>query len=97
MGPTYRLPAGFVVPALHRDALAELANAANAANAWPPLPALSGRPRVAVIRQEGSNGDREMLSAFFAAGCEAWDVNMTDLLGGAITVRPLLLCSSVAL
>eukprot|EP00595_Chromulina_sp_UTEXLB2642_P003480 CAMPEP_0196763828 /NCGR_PEP_ID=MMETSP1095-20130614/4841_1 /TAXON_ID=96789 ORGANISM="Chromulina nebulosa, Strain UTEXLB2642" /NCGR_SAMPLE_ID=MMETSP1095 /ASSEMBLY_ACC=CAM_ASM_000446 /LENGTH=1200 /DNA_ID=CAMNT_0042117895 /DNA_START=396 /DNA_END=3995 /DNA_ORIENTATION=+ len=37
-------------------------------------------PRIAVLRQEGSNGDREMLSAFNSAGCLAYDVNMNDLL-----------------
>ncbi len=36
--------------------------------------------KVAVVRQEGSNGDREMLAAFHLAGFEAWDVNMNDLL-----------------
>eukprot|EP00903_Cladosiphon_okamuranus_P019183 g17645.t1 len=44
------------------------------------------RPKVCVLRQEGSNGDREMLSAFHEAGLEAWDVNMNDLLQGAITL-----------
>jgi phosphoribosylformylglycinamidine synthase len=44
------------------------------------------RPRVAVIREEGSNGDREMVSAFFLAGFEPWDVTMTDLLQGRITL-----------
>ncbi len=38
------------------------------------------KPKVAIIREEGSNGDREMTSAFFAAGFEPWDVTMTDLL-----------------
>jgi len=38
------------------------------------------RPKVAIIREEGSNGDREMTSAFFAAGFEPWDLTMTDLL-----------------
>ena len=42
-----------------------------------------------MLRQEGSNGDREMLSAFHEAGLEAWDVNMNDLLRGELT--PLLL------
>jgi phosphoribosylformylglycinamidine synthase len=42
------------------------------------------KPKVAIIREEGSNGDREMTSAFFAAGFEPWDVTMTDLLGGSI-------------
>jgi phosphoribosylformylglycinamidine synthase len=40
--------------------------------------------KVAVLRQEGSNGDREMISAFLAAGFEAWDVTVSDLLSGAI-------------
>ncbi|CAM9371456.1 unnamed protein product [Pylaiella littoralis] len=44
------------------------------------------RPKVCVLRQEGSNGDREMLSAFHEAGLEAWDVNMNDLLQGTITL-----------
>jgi phosphoribosylformylglycinamidine synthase len=37
-------------------------------------------PKVAVIREEGSNGDREMASAFYQAGFEVWDITMTDLL-----------------
>jgi len=38
------------------------------------------KPAVAVIREEGSNSDREMSSAFHMAGFEAWDVTMTDFL-----------------
>jgi phosphoribosylformylglycinamidine synthase len=38
------------------------------------------KPKVAIIREEGSNGDREMTSAFFQAGFETWDVTMTDFL-----------------
>lgn len=49
-------------------------------------PSSSSTSRVAVIRQEGSNGDREMLAAFHAAGLEAWDINMNDLSSGAITL-----------
>jgi phosphoribosylformylglycinamidine synthase len=44
------------------------------------------KPKVAVIREEGSNGDREMASAFALAGFEPWDVMMTDLLGGRVTL-----------
>jgi phosphoribosylformylglycinamidine synthase len=44
------------------------------------------KPRVAILREEGSNGDREMTSAFFAAGFEPWDVTMTDLLLGRATL-----------
>ncbi len=38
------------------------------------------KPAVAIIREEGSNGDREMTSAFYLAGFEPWDVTMTDLM-----------------
>jgi phosphoribosylformylglycinamidine synthase len=44
------------------------------------------KPKVAVIREEGSNGDREMVSAFYLAGFEPWDVMMTDLLRGRLTL-----------
>ncbi len=40
------------------------------------------KPRVAILREEGSNGDREMTAAFYAAGFEPWDVTMSDLLAG---------------
>ncbi len=43
-------------------------------------------PKVAVIREEGSNSDREMASAFFEAGFEPWDLTMTDFLEGRITL-----------
>ena len=42
------------------------------------------KPRVAILRDEGSNSDREMTSAFYSAGFEPWDVTMTDLLSGRI-------------
>jgi phosphoribosylformylglycinamidine synthase len=42
---------------------------------------------VAIIREEGSNGDREMASAFHSAGFEAWDVTMSDLLAGRIELE----------
>jgi phosphoribosylformylglycinamidine synthase len=38
------------------------------------------RPRVAIVREEGSNSDREMTSVFYQAGFEPWDVLMTDFL-----------------
>ncbi|MFV2073339.1 MAG: phosphoribosylformylglycinamidine synthase [Thermoanaerobaculales bacterium] len=42
---------------------------------------------VAILREEGSNGDREMAAAFLAAGFEPWDVAMSDLLAGRITLE----------
>ena len=44
--------------------------------------AATDKVRVAVIREEGSNGDREMSAACFAAGMEPWDITMSDLLNG---------------
>jgi phosphoribosylformylglycinamidine synthase len=42
---------------------------------------------VAVLREEGSNGDREMAAAFFTAGFEVWDVTMSDILSKAASLR----------
>jgi phosphoribosylformylglycinamidine synthase len=44
------------------------------------------KPEVAILREEGSNGDREMTSAFYQAGFSPWDVTMTDLISGRITL-----------
>ena len=41
---------------------------------------IAKKPKVAIIREEGSNGDREMTSAFYQAGFDVYDVNMSDLL-----------------
>merc|ERR1719436_1005238 len=46
------------------------------------LLAASRKHRVAIVRQEGSNGDREMAASFHLAGFQAWDVHMSDLLEG---------------
>ena len=46
----------------------------------------SDKPKVAILRDEGSNSDREMSSAFYAAGFEPWDITMSDLLAGRITL-----------
>ena len=48
------------------------------------LPARKGgpRPRVAILREQGINGQVEMAAAFDAAGFAAVDVTMTDLQAG---------------
>ena len=38
------------------------------------------------MREQGSNGDREMAAAFYQAGFEVWDVNMMDICKGEITL-----------
>ncbi|KAM9849326.1 phosphoribosylformylglycinamidine synthase [Aulostomus maculatus] len=47
---------------------------------------LSVCARVAVIREEGSNGDREMSVSLYMAGFEVWDVTMQDLGSGLLTL-----------
>ena len=45
------------------------------------------RHRVAVLREEGSNGDREMSAAFIRAGFEVWDVTMSDMVAGRVDLN----------
>lgn len=51
-----------------------------------PMIATGVRPRIAILREEGVNSQSEMAAAFTRAGFEAWDVHMTDLLSGRITL-----------
>jgi phosphoribosylformylglycinamidine synthase len=44
------------------------------------------KPEIAILREEGSNGDREMTSAFYQAGFRPWDITMNDLLSGRTTL-----------
>ncbi len=44
------------------------------------------KPKVAILREEGSNGDREMASAFYHAGFDVWDITMTDLLNRRVSL-----------
>ncbi|MGC8121195.1 phosphoribosylformylglycinamidine synthase [Marinobacter sp. VGCF2001] len=45
------------------------------------------RPRVAVLREQGVNGQVEMAAAFDRAGFEAADVHMSDLLSGRVSLE----------
>ena len=47
-----------------------------------PYLARSARPRVAILREQGVNGQLEMAAAFRAAGFEAVDVHMSDVRSG---------------
>ena len=48
----------------------------------PDIAPTAARHAVAVIREEGSNGDREMAAALEAAGLAPHDVHMSDLIAG---------------
>ncbi len=43
---------------------------------------LGSKPKVAILREQGVNGHLEMAAAFTAAGFDAVDVHMTDIIGG---------------
>ncbi len=45
------------------------------------------KPKVAILREAGTNGAREMAGAFFAAGFEAWDVTMADIAEGRASLK----------
>ena len=44
-------------------------------------------PKVAVIREEGTNGDREMIASLFMVGFEVADVTITDIFKGNLTLE----------
>ena len=52
-----------------------------------PAAGKRARPGVAVLREQGVNGQREMAMAFHAAGFEAVDVHMSDLEDGPSPAR----------
>lgn len=43
--------------------------------------------KVAVLREEGVNGDREMAAALLRVGFKVWDITMQDLISGAINLN----------
>lgn len=51
-----------------------------------PTKPLSSAVSIAVVRQEGSNGDREMCSAFHSAGFTVMDVHMRDIEAGRVNL-----------
>ena len=44
------------------------------------------RPKAAIIREKGSNSEREMANAMYLAGFDVKDVHMTDLISGRETL-----------
>ncbi|MCL6556811.1 MAG: phosphoribosylformylglycinamidine synthase [Burkholderiales bacterium] len=52
-----------------------------------PFIATGRRPRVAILREQGVNGQVEMAAAFHRAGFEAVDVHMSDIIDGRISLR----------
>ncbi|KYF89146.1 phosphoribosylformylglycinamidine synthase [Sorangium cellulosum] len=53
----------------------------------PLIEAASERPKVAILREQGVNGQIEMAAAFHRAGFAAHDVHMSDLMSGAVSLE----------
>ena len=47
------------------------------------------KPKAAIIREKGSNSEREMANAMFLAGFDVKDVHMTDLISGRETLEDM--------
>jgi phosphoribosylformylglycinamidine synthase len=47
------------------------------------------RPRAAILREKGSNSEREMANAMYLAGFDVKDVHMTDLISGRETLEDI--------
>lgn len=47
------------------------------------------RPKAAILREKGSNSEREMAHAMFLAGFDVKDVHMTDLISGRETLEDI--------
>ena len=50
---------------------------------------LSNRPKAAILREKGSNSEREMANAMYLAGFDVKDVHMTDLITGRETLEDI--------
>lgn len=60
-----------------------------------PMIATGARPPMAILREQGVNGQIEMANSFHRAGFESVDVHMSDILAGRVTLdgfRGLVAC-----
>ena len=50
---------------------------------------LKSKPKAAILREKGSNSEREMANAMYLAGFDVKDVHMTDLISGRETLEDI--------
>ncbi|GEC72879.1 phosphoribosylformylglycinamidine synthase [Flavobacterium flevense] len=55
----------------------------------PEIDTSKPRPKAAIIREKGSNSEREMANAMYLAGFDVKDVHMTDLISGRETLEDI--------
>jgi phosphoribosylformylglycinamidine synthase len=94
---TFRMQALRDNPACAEQEHARIADAADPGLTWEltfdpacdvaaPLIASGARPPVAILREQGVNGQTEMAAAFDKAGFAAVDVHMSDILSGRVAL-----------
>jgi phosphoribosylformylglycinamidine synthase len=54
-----------------------------------PFIARGSRPRIAILREQGVNGQTELAAAFDRAGFDALDIHMSDIIAGRASLREL--------
>lgn len=74
-------PLTFVFPVHFDGKRPSLSNSENLTN--------FARPKAAIIREKGSNSEREMANAMYLAGFDVKDVHMTDLISGRETLEDI--------
>ena len=77
----YKFPEGFT------GSVASYEGVASAAEGSAAVAPAADAPVAAIIREKGSNGDREMAWALHLAGFRVKDVHMTDLISGRETLE----------
>ncbi len=55
----------------------------------PKVDVPGNRPKAAILREKGSNSEREMANAMYLAGFDVKDVHMTDLISGRETLEDI--------
>ncbi|MEM9144169.1 MAG: phosphoribosylformylglycinamidine synthase subunit PurQ, partial [Bacteroidota bacterium] len=58
-------------------------------NSFPQGEDRDGAPKAAILREKGSNSEREMANAMYLAGFDVKDVHMTDLISGRETLEDI--------
>ena len=71
----------------HHGLIADAKYDLNQAIEAPYLNSRTVKPKVAILREQGVNGQLEMASGFVQAGFEAVDVHMSDLMSGRFDLR----------
>jgi phosphoribosylformylglycinamidine synthase len=58
-----------------------------AENIAAPFISRAARPKVAILREQGVNGQLEMAHVFTEAGFDAFDVHMSDIIAGRVSLK----------